>query len=503
MKRNLRKWMAVVLAVVLCVLTAVLPVMAADAGTWEPDSLIVGIGGTEESLSFTWYDTTKTPGVLHLNGKDYTASVSSASKSGSYVNRVTVDGLTAATKYKFTITSGDGKLSKTHTYVTKDFGKGKAFTFAAVGDPQIGASGNAETDSQGWKKTLNAIQKDDADYAFLFSMGDQVNTNTDESEYSYFLSPMTAETAVLPFVNMEGNHDVLAKNYTDHFTDPNVTSYGTVLSGDGDYSFTYNGVLFMVLNTNNLSVSQHKAFLEQTVAEHEDATWKVVCFHKSVYSVANHVTDTDISVLRDGLSPILAALDVDVVLQGHDHVYARSYIMGGESGKEADTSKGVQKDIYQPDGVQYVTLNSSSGSKFYSITSEAFTYTAVQNQEKVPNYSRVTVTEDSFTVTTYRVTDHSVVDTFTLHKNAKGSASDSADADDEVANKATDKTTGATEDASAGATSDKAGAQKAGDVLTLDSTQSVTWIGILTVAVLGALVTLKIWVAVHRAQHHG
>lgn len=177
--------------------------------------------------------------------------------------------------------------------------------------------------------------------------------------------------------------------------------------------------------------------------------------------------------------------------------------MGGESGKEADTSKGVQKDIYQPDGVQYVTLNSSSGSKFYSITSEAFTYTAVQNQEKVPNYSRVTVTEDSFTVTTYRVTDHSVVDTFTLHKNAKGSASDSADADDEVANKAADKATGATEDASAGATSDKSGAQKAGDVLTLDSTQSVTWIGILTVAVLGALVTLKVWVAVHRAQHHG
>ncbi len=237
--------------------------------------------------------------------------------------------------------------------------------------------------------------------------------------------------------------------------------------------------------------------MEQAVAEQEDATWKVVCFHKSLYSVANHVTDTDISVLRDGLSPILTALDVDVVLQGHDHVYARSYIMGGESGKEADTSKGVQKDIDQPDGVQYVTLNSSSGSKFYNITSEAFTYTAVQNQEKVPNYSRVSITGDSFTVTTYRVTDHSVVDTFTLHKEAEESTSDFG-AVDKAAEETTDPG-----DASAAVTSAVTGAQKGGDVLTLDDTQSVTWIGTLTVAVLGALVTLKVWIAVRRAQHHG
>ncbi len=489
MKRNVRKWLGVVLAVAMCLLTAILPTAAANAGTWEPDSLVVGVGETEESLSFTWYDTTRTPGVLHLNGKDYTASVSFASKSGSYVNRITVDGLKASTKYEFTITSGEGNLSKAHTYVTKDFGNGKAFSFAAVEDPQIGASGNAETDSQGWKKTLDAIREDGADYAFLFSMGDQVNTNVDENEYSYFLSSMTAETAVLPFVNMEGNHDVLAKNYTDHFTDPNVTDYGTVLPGDGDYSFTYNGVLFMVLNTNNLSVSQHKAFLEQTVAEHEDATWKVVCFHKSVYSVANHVTDTDITILRDGLSPIFTALDVDVVLQGHDHVYARSYIMGGESGKEADTGKGVQKDIYQPDGVQYITLNSSSGSKFYSITSEAFTYTAVQNQEKVPNYSHVSITKDTFTVTTYRVTDHSVVDTVTLHKNAKKNVS--------ATGKKTEDTSVTTAETSAKADEQK----KSESVLTEDNTQFVNWIGILTVAVLGALVTLKIWVAVRRAQH--
>ena len=139
--------------------------------------------------------------------------------------------------------------------------------------------------------------------------------------------------------------------------------------------------------------------------------------------MASHVTEGDIVQLRTGLSPIFKQLGIDVVLQGHDHVYARSYIMGGEDGMTADVQKTEDgkalTDIYQPDGVQYVTLNSGSGSKFYNITNEAFTYTAVQNQEKVPNYSKVEVTPDTFTVTTYRTSDQSVVDTFTLHKEKK------------------------------------------------------------------------------------
>ena len=146
-------------------------------------------------------------------------------------------------------------------------------------------------------------------------------------------------------------------------------------------------------------------------------------FHKSMYSVASHVTEDDIVALRTGLSPIFKELGIDVVLQGHDHVYARSYIMGGQDGMTADVQKTEDgkalTDIYAPDGVQYVTLNSGSGSKFYNITNEAFTYTAVQNQEKVPNYSKVFVTPETFTVTTYRTSDQSVVDTFTLHKEQK------------------------------------------------------------------------------------
>ena len=390
------------------------------------DSLTVNIGATEDCLGITWYDTNPDAAVLHFGGKDYTAEVKQASKTGYYVNHVDLSGLPPSTKYTYTISVG-GKTSKEYTYETPAFGSDR-FSFAAVGDPQLYYS-SLDKNIEGWTKTVNEVLSDGTDYSFLFSLGDQINeyyaadgSNLDkvETEYSGFFNNENLSSIAL--ATLVGNHDNGNNStlYTEHFQMPGVTSYGQNKEGDGDYSFTYGGVQFMVLNTSNLSIAEHKAFLEETLKSNPDANWNVVCFHKSMYSVASHVTEGDIVQLRTGLSPIFKQLGIDVVLQGHDHVYARSYIMGGEDGMTADVQKTEDgkalTDIYAPDGVQYVTLNSGSGSKFYNITNEAFTYTAVQNQEKVPNYSKVSVTPDTFTVTTYRTSDQSVVDTFTLHK---------------------------------------------------------------------------------------
>lgn len=395
----------------------------------EVDSLTVNIGETEDCLGITWYDTDPEAAVLHWNGTDYTAAVKQASKTGYYVNHVDLSGLKPSTQYTYTITAG-GKTSKEYSYKTPAFG-GESFTFAAVGDPQLYAN-NLSANAEGWTKTVNEVLSDGTDYSFLFSLGDQINEyyaqdgsnlSKVESEYSGFFNNENLQSIAL--ATLVGNHDNGNNStlYTEHFQMPGVTSYGQNREGDGDYSFTYGGVQFMVLNTSNLSIADHKAFLEDTLKKNPNANWNVVSFHKSIYSVASHVTEGDIVQLRTGLSPIFKQLGIDVVLQGHDHVYARSYIMGGEDGMTADVQKNEDgtalTDIYQPNGVQYVTLNSGSGSKFYQITNEAFTYTAVQNQEKVPNYSKVSVTPDTFTVTTYRTSDQSVVDTFTLHKNAK------------------------------------------------------------------------------------
>ena len=64
----------------------------------------------------------------------------------------------------------------------------------------------------------------------------------------------------------------------------------------------------------------------------------------------------------------------------------------------------------------YLTANSASGSKFYTIKNSEFPFAAVQNQERVPNITKIEMTDTSMRMITYRVTDGSVVDDFTINK---------------------------------------------------------------------------------------
>ncbi|MCD8017476.1 MAG: fibronectin type III domain-containing protein, partial [Oscillospiraceae bacterium] len=117
---------------------------------WVPTDLVVNIGAAEDSISVVWYDISADAGTLTFGGKEYTADISAASREGYYINRVSVTDLQPSTDYTYTITSGDGETSQIYTYTTTDFGEGKTFSFAIVGDPQIGASGNADSDTEGW-----------------------------------------------------------------------------------------------------------------------------------------------------------------------------------------------------------------------------------------------------------------------------------------------------------------------------------------------------------------
>mgnify|MGYP003014649496 FL=1 len=424
------------------------------ANSHDVKAVVMNIGAAQDSVNVTWYGSTPTGGMLKygVQGGEMTtlqAAVAPTSSEGWYKNTVTLTGLQSNTTYEYAVSADkdEAHYGETKTYTTQTFGKDEPYTFLVFGDPQIGCSGSIDDDNGGWTNTLNHALAKAPNANFLFSMGDQINAyykydtsnlSQVEEEYDGFLN--APQLTQLPLATELGNHDCGYNTalYGQHFTLPNISEkYGQVSgdaygdnavdsesTGDGDYYFTYNNTLYMVLNTSCLSIAEHKAFLEETIQANPDVTWKVVSFHKSIYSVASHVTESDIVTLRNGLSPILSQLGIDIVLQGHDHVYARSYIMGGESGMTADVQKNADgsalTEVTNPDGVQYITMNSASGSKFYKITEEAFEYTAVQNQEKVPNYSVANVTKDAFTVTTYRSTDDSVVDTITIKKSKNG-----------------------------------------------------------------------------------
>ncbi|MDD6502755.1 MAG: choice-of-anchor I family protein [Oscillospiraceae bacterium] len=393
------------------------------------DTIALSVGADETEMNFTWYASAAEAGTITYapasdladgrmpeNAATATAVATAANRGGWYSNQLTLTGLERGTTYAYQLTNtrdGETVTSAIGTFTTGD---GETTRFLFVGDPQLGSSGNLSSDTSGWDATLTKAAEMFPDATFLLSAGDQVDAAASEEQYQSYLNRTVL--AGLPQATTIGNHDSGSNSYGQHFNVANESDTLGTTSAGGDNWFVYNSVLFMDLNSNDLSVAEHKAFMEQAIAANPDVSWKIVVFHHSIYSVASHAMDSDILQRRNDLAPVFRELDIDVVLMGHDHVYTRSYMMDGLTPM---TDAAIYDDadyssITDPIGILYVTANSASGSKYYNISGQ-YEYAAVQNQEKVPNVSYVEMDDSHFTITTCRTSDMSVVDTFTIYRS--------------------------------------------------------------------------------------
>ena len=395
--------------------------------TVEQKALNLTIGEDETKMNLTWYANTNTSGTVQLakagamiNGEfpsQFTtveATNNQANDKGFYYNQATLANLEENTKYVYRVVNGD-QVSKIYDFTTKDFDGSYNFIFA--GDPQIGASGSASKDTEGWDKTLSdSINKFNPN--FILSAGDQVNTASDENQYSGYLDH--EELTSVPQATTIGNHDSSSNAYTQHFNLPNETAKGETAAGT-DYWYVYNNTLFMNINTNNTSTAEHKAFMKEAIKENQDVRWKVVVFHHSVYSVASHSVESSILKRREELTPVFDDLGIDVVLMAHDHVYVRSNMMKGM--KVSQETKDLTS-VTDPEGILYLTANSASGSKYYDIKTNISTdFVAKMDQSKQRSISNIEVSENSFKVTTYLYNSNdnqwSTLDEFTINKSVE------------------------------------------------------------------------------------
>ncbi|MDD7363602.1 MAG: S-layer homology domain-containing protein [Peptoniphilus sp.] len=460
--------------------TVTSPVIAADPGAAPAivqKNDVLTMGATSAERYFTWYADSDAPGKFiyeETTEKNPSGEFSSKAKTlesapsttgndeGQYINRVHLEGLKPNTTYKYTYANGDTE-SDVYTFTT---GGDTDYSFFFVGDPQIGSGGHLHG-KEGWEFTLSQMKTLDANADFLLSAGDNVNADNvnkvkpgsdeyleEEQEYNTFLEP--DEFRGLTFSTTPGNHDVRSSRFNEHFQVPNEsTDADTTKSGIGDSYYVYNNTLFLVLNSNAMSTAAHKAFMEKAIEEtkDQDFDWKVVVFHHAPYSSASHSTDEDILQRRNELAPVMKELGIDLVLNGHDHVYDRTFVMGGEDGTTPLTEEGKDfetvkpgtnnpgdegfdmlkgnnsggEDIYKnPKGVVYITANSASGSKFYKIQ-KTYDYARVSNQEQVPNITHIEVNdkEGTLTATTYRsrndidiTSDDAIVDKVTIEKDS-------------------------------------------------------------------------------------
>ena len=471
----------------------------------DREQISLSPGSDNSSLNFAWY-TKKVSGIQKLkiaedkrltNATVYEAKQTEAvtdKDDTTYVsNKVTATDLKADTTYYYSYQK-DGQWTAPEKYTTDN---GSKFSFIFVGDPQIGSSNelkgaateefyNAQSaavanDAFNWNTTLNqAMEKTGNKASFVLSSGDQIQSTKKKSpnkaawgseiEYSGYLSPDVLKN--LPVATTVGNHDADNANYTYHFNTANASELGSNGKVGGDYWFKHDNALFIMLNTQDTNVEEHKQFIEQTVVANKDCKWRIVTLHQDIYGSAEHSNEPEITNLRYQLAPIFEDNKVDVVLTGHDHAYSRTQILKGghktteytdddfdsmldkdmDAGENPDTvytAKGnikadttdpsekadlnylnqvMDKDaiqqvtkkgttVFNPTGILYMTAGSSSGSKYYDLVPRQQSYIANRWQQDVPTYSVIDITDTTFTINTYRTdTEEKIDETFSIAK---------------------------------------------------------------------------------------
>ncbi|MFI6763396.1 fibronectin type III domain-containing protein [Micromonospora sp. NPDC050417] len=175
------------------------------------------------------------------------------------------------------------------------------------------------------------------------------------------------------------------------------------------YYTDYQGVRFIGLNSNVQSIPEvmavQTAWLEG-VLKNNPNKWTVVTFHHPVYS--NTGTRNNPQV-RDQWGPLLEKYGVDLVLQGHDHSYARGNVAAN------------RKSTTVHNGTAYVV--SVSGGKMYELNGgENWTGNGAEitnRDENIQLYQMIDVEKDSIRFEA-RTANGEHQDGFLIRKNDAG-----------------------------------------------------------------------------------
>ena len=118
----------------------------------------------------------------------------------------------------------------------------------------------------------------------------------------------------------------MTTGYQNHFNVPNPFTEETnpTKAGHG-YYYTYGNALFIVINANNYNAADHEALIKKAIKANPNTKWRIVVMHQDIYGSGLDHSDSDGILLRTQLTPIYDANKIDIVLQGHDHTYARTY----------------------------------------------------------------------------------------------------------------------------------------------------------------------------------
>lgn len=351
-----------------------------------------------------------------------------------YRHTVKLSGLKPGTKYVYRVGNEKyGWWSETGTIETAD--GGDKVTFFHMSDPQ---SQNEKQYKNSWAKTVETAYELYPDAKFIMNTGDLVDCGMNSNQWQWMFDTASKDLMSTYLMPATGNHEEKDDNATvNNFVLPNVPTQDT--SSGVYYSYTYNNVHVAVLNTNDLG--EDKALNNSQIEwlkedmQQSSAQWKVVALHKALYSNGSHYDDKDVCAMRKQLSSLMPELNIDLVLQGHDHVYLRTHSLdGNETVTEKKVSLKHGSEVYDsylnPTGTTYV-ISGCAGVKTYlvkdtSLTDKLFPRAAKTAVADSQMFSAIEIDGGVMYFNSYIIRDGKTecVDKFAIDKDGSGTVTD-------------------------------------------------------------------------------
>lgn len=392
-----------------------------------------------------------TPSLNYTVPKNFVEGVEPGSRHVYTSHKALATGLQPDTEYSWRVGTEQGWSTVGH-FRTAPQDNANGYDFIYITDTQ--AQNDEMFDIS--QRTVHAAREVVPDAQFVLVNGDLVETylvesgerwNFDIDDNSEWESEQWFQTMQdvwmdYPLVPVQGNHDTSENhNWWLHFNTDNsfnaASAVPTEMPGSV-YSFVRGGVLFMAINYEDWNKEGYftalSDWMRSQVAANPDVKWRVATFHKNMFTGSkSHQSDYDATQVRQAMLPVFDELDIDVALQGHDHIYE---VIGPVSlmdqtliadevqcvqtveGGRRENMTGKEGGVFNVAQGTLFFLNNSAGKKKYEPRNESEMIAAladhgVENywglfsgkfgQTGEPTFSRVHVTDSKITIDTYCV----------------------------------------------------------------------------------------------------
>ncbi len=289
-----------------------------------------------------------------------------------------IDGLQLSTAYVYRVGSTDKEelWSEWFQFTTASEDPKEEFSFIYFGDAQNQVKSM-------WSRVIRNSYKQFPKVDFMLHAGDLINSRQSNLEWGEWFHAGGFIHATIPSVMTPGNHEykneVLTPLWRPQFTLPQNGPLEELL--ETCYAVDYQGLKLISLDALSFDDKKHSreaqvAWLDSTLAVN-DKKWTAITLHYPVFST---VKDRDNKNVREALKPLIDKYKVDIVLQGHDHTYARGMVSNTPSGAMSVSETGT------------VYAVSVSGPKMYTSNDEEW---MERRGEFTQLFQIITINEDT------------------------------------------------------------------------------------------------------------